>query len=86
MLLLVEVADSSLAYDRGPKLAIYARHGVPEVWSVDLHGQTLEICREPGPVGYAERAKISEGVVTPILVPDVAVDLAVLLMKPKKRG
>ena len=32
VLLLVEVADSSLAYDRGPKLALYARHGVPEVW------------------------------------------------------
>ena len=36
VLLLVEVADSSLAYDRGRKLALYARHGVPEVWIVDL--------------------------------------------------
>ena len=49
MLLLVEVADSSLAYDRGPKLALYARHGVPEVWVVDLVGRAVEICREPRP-------------------------------------
>ena len=45
VLLLVEVADSSLAYDRGPKLALYARHGVPEVWVVDLVGRTVEVCR-----------------------------------------
>ena len=49
VLLLVEVADSSLAYDRGPKLALYARHGVPEVWIVDLVGRAVEICRQPRP-------------------------------------
>src|SRR6476620_10907112 len=38
VLLLVEVADNSLAYDHGPRLALYARHSVPEVWVVDLHG------------------------------------------------
>ena len=55
VLLLVEVADSSLAYDRGPKLALYARHGVPEVWIVDLPGHALEVCREPAADGYADR-------------------------------
>ena len=75
MLLLVEVADSSLAYDRGPKLALYARHGVPEVWVVDLVGRAVEICREPGPEGYAERRQLSEGSATPMLVPGLAIDL-----------
>ena len=47
VLLLVEVADTSLAFDRGPKLALYARHGVPEVWVVDLVSRAVEVCREP---------------------------------------
>ena len=79
VLLLVEVADSSLAYDRGPKLALYARHGVPEVWIVDLVGRALEVCREPGADGYAERRRVSEGAATPTLVPDLAIDLETLL-------
>jgi Uma2 family endonuclease len=79
VLLLVEVADSSLAFDRGPKLALYACHGVPEVWLVDLPGRAVEICREPGPQGYAERRRVTEGATTPTLVPGLAVDLAALL-------
>ena len=47
VLLLVEVADSSLAWDRGPKLALYARHGVAEVWIVDLTGRAVEVFGSP---------------------------------------
>ena len=36
VLLLVEVSETSLAYDRGVKLALYAKFGVPEVWIIDL--------------------------------------------------
>ncbi len=36
VLLLIEVADSSLRYDREVKIPRYARAGVPEVWLVDL--------------------------------------------------
>ena len=79
VLLLVEVADSSLAFDRGPKLALYARHGVPEVWLIDLPGRTVEICREPGPEGYGARQRLMSGSVTPVLVSGLAVDLADLL-------
>jgi Uma2 family endonuclease len=47
VLLLIEVSDSSLAYDRGRKLALYAKFGVPEVWIVDLAGAAIEIYRQP---------------------------------------
>jgi Uma2 family endonuclease len=47
VLLLIEVADSSLAYDRGAKLALYARFGIREVWIVDLEGRRLHVFREP---------------------------------------
>ena len=79
VLLLVEVADSTLAYDRGPKLALYARFGVPEVWIIDLGGRAVEICRKPGPDGYAERRRIADGTAAPALVPGLTVDMAVLL-------
>ena len=74
-----KVADSSLAFVRGPKLALYARHGVPEVWIVDLVGRALEICRAPGPEGYGDRRRVTEGVATPTLVTGLAIDVATLL-------
>ena len=79
VLLLVEVADSSLAYDRGPKLALYAHHGVPEVWIVDLRRPGVEVCREPGAEGYAERRRLTAGVAMPTLVPGLAIELETLL-------
>ncbi len=79
VLLLVEVADSSLAYDRGAKLALYARHGVPEVWIVDLAGRAVEVCRQPRPQGYGERQRFAEGELTPTLVPALTIDVVALL-------
>ena len=78
VLLLVEIADSSLAYDRGPKLTLYASHGVPEVWIVDLVGRAVEVFRRPGPEGYAERRRVTEGMATPTLVPGLDIDIAAL--------
>jgi Uma2 family endonuclease len=54
VLLLIEVADTSLAYDRDAKLPRYARNGIAEVWLVDLAGQRLSIYRRPEGDGYAE--------------------------------
>lgn len=54
VLLLVEVADTSLAYDRRVKLPLYARHDIVEVWLVDLEGRSVEVHRRPGGDGYAE--------------------------------
>jgi hypothetical protein len=79
VLLLIEVAASSLAYDRGPKLDLYARHGVPEVWIVDLVGRIVEVCRKPGPQGYAERATVHDGVLTAALVPTLHIDVGSLM-------
>jgi Uma2 family endonuclease len=79
VLLLVEVADGSLAWDRGPKLDLYARHAVPEVWIVDLPGRAVEVCRGPGLDGYAERRRLTAGMVAPTLVPGIEIDVAALL-------
>lgn len=47
ILLLVEVADSSLRYDLGPKAGFYARHGIREYWVVDLNSDTVMRHAEP---------------------------------------
>ena len=79
VLLLVEVADSSLTFDRGPKLALYARHAVPEVWIVDLPSRAIEICRSPGLEGYTELRRLTAGMVAPTLSPGLEIDVAALL-------
>jgi len=79
VLLLVEFADSSLAYDRGIKLALYARHGVPEVWIVDIVNGVVEVFLEPGDSSFAVQEQWTDGVLTPRLIPAVAIDVKALL-------
>jgi len=50
--LLVEVASSSLAYDRGPKLRRYALHGIPEVWVVAIERACVYVYRDPAGAEY----------------------------------
>lgn len=47
VLVAIEVADTSLSYDRNVKLPLYARAGIPEVWVVDLGGSRLEVYTQP---------------------------------------
>jgi Uma2 family endonuclease len=54
VLLIIEVADSSLRYDREVKLPMYASQGVPEVWIVDLAAQTVVVHRAPEDGAYRE--------------------------------
>lgn len=55
--LLIEVGDTSARYDREIKIPLYARHGIPEVWLVDLEGHSLTICRDPSASGYESVAR-----------------------------
>jgi len=51
-LLVVEVADSSLAHDRGTKFPLYGRAGIAEAWLLDLVNRRIERHTEPGEGGY----------------------------------
>lgn len=59
--MVVEVADSSLAYDRNRKGPYYAKSGIREYWVVDLDGDRLIVMREPGPEGYATVQSLGRG-------------------------
>jgi Uma2 family endonuclease len=54
VLLLVEVADTSLDYDRLVKIPLYARAAIPEVWLLDLEALSLLVHRDPGSEGYRD--------------------------------
>ena len=53
--LVIEVAESSLRYDKLEKVPRYGRAGIPEAWLVDLEAGEIGIYTEPGPDGYASR-------------------------------
>ena len=48
----VEVSDSMLAFDRGPKRRMYAKAGIVEYWIVDVPAMTIEAYRDPHDIGY----------------------------------
>lgn len=75
VLLLIEVCDTTVRYDREVKLPLYARQGVAEVWLIDLEARLVETCRMPQPeVGnYAERETHSGGAIAPRALPDCRV-------------
>ncbi len=52
VLLVVEVAGSSLAFDTGTKIPLYARAGIREAWLVDVAERVVRVFRDPGLKGY----------------------------------
>ena len=53
VVLLIEVSDTTLRYDRNVKLPIYARNGISEVWIVDLDNELIHVYRQPTAGSYA---------------------------------
>ena len=54
VLLIIEVADSSLRYDREVKIPLYARSKIPEIWLVDLENKTLTLYQQAKGESYAQ--------------------------------
>jgi Uma2 family endonuclease len=76
VVLLIEVAESSLRYDREVKVPLYARHGIPAVWLVDLTSGRLLLLSGPTERGYGVMQTADVG--RPISLPglaDLKVDL-----------
>lgn len=74
--LVIEVSDTTLKFDRGQKLALYARHGVPEVWVVDLVNDQLHCMSQPLAERYqVERSLQPPAEVTVAGMPDIRLEL-----------
>ena len=75
--LIVEVADSSLEFDLGEKLARYAAAGIPELWVANLRDGELVVNTEPEGATYTNVSVIPlGGTVSPQAFPDVVLQLA----------
>jgi len=73
ILLVIEVADTSVEYDRSGKLPLYARMGIPEVWLVNLPADRIETFRDPRESGYFTARLVSRGeTLSTLELPDVA--------------
>ena len=91
-LLVVEVADTSLAYDRSTKAALYASAGIGDYWLLNLNDRRLEAHRQPQPMpgrpfgySYAQVTNYDEmQTLAPLAAPGVLIAVADLL--PRRRA
>jgi Uma2 family endonuclease len=85
--LVVEVADTSLAYDRTTKVSLYAKAGIPEYWIINLIVRQLEVYRRPSSdatqlygFGYAEATIFTAAErVAPLAMPEATIAVADML-------
>ncbi len=77
ILLLIEVSDSSLAYDSTVKLPLYAKSVIGEVWIVDLKRRVVDVYWQPGDESYANSATYRPGeAITLALAPEITLEVA----------
>ncbi len=80
VLLLIEVADTSLEFDHRVKLPLYARAGIAEVWLVDLPAETVERHTEPSHNGYRQTTRIHRGdKISSTSLPTIELDVDAIL-------
>lgn len=73
--LIIEVADTTLNFDRKVKAAIYARSGIADYWIVDVNGERVFVFRRPDSEKYLEKTVFEKnGVLNPLAFPETAID------------
>lgn len=73
ILLIAEVADTSLEYDRGTKIPLYAKANIREVWLVSLLDNCIEVYTLPSAGGYGSRSIARHGqTISPGIFPDIS--------------
>jgi Uma2 family endonuclease len=80
VLLIVEVAHTTLGYDREIKLPLYALAAIPEVWIVDVEGDVVEIYREPSGGEYRRTTTAGRNdMLHPVKLPSLSVPVSQIL-------
>jgi len=77
VLLMIEVSDTTVSWDRGTKRPYYAAAGITEMWIVDLTHDLVEVATNPGSNDYRDVRQVRPGaVVAPVALPDVTLAVA----------
>jgi len=80
VLLVVEVSDSTLRFDRSQKRRLYATHHIPEYWIVNLIDNCLEVYRQPENGDYLEKISLSKSdSLNLVSLPDMQISIADIL-------
>ncbi|RMH90903.1 MAG: Uma2 family endonuclease [Calditrichaeota bacterium] len=73
VLLIIEVSDTTLEYDREVKIPLYARAGIPESWVIDLAHEAVEVYSQPEEGEYRSVRTVKRGeTLTPVALPDIS--------------
>ena len=84
VLLLIEVSDTTVEYDRNQKLSAYARAGIPEVWIVSRPDRRIEVYISPSEGAYSEvRNAGPTDTIAPQSFPDVTLEVGQFFPEPK---
>jgi Putative restriction endonuclease len=84
---LVEVSDSTLSQDRGKKLSVYAKGGIPVYWIVNLIDRQVEVDSRPGKKGYRSHQIFASGKQVPVTIGDRKLPpLAVNDLLPRRKA
>lgn len=87
VLLIVEVSDTTLEYDRDVKVHLYARAGIPETWVVDLNGDRVIVFRDLEDGEYTRMESVRHGAdITPTAFPDVTLRVDDILGEGRASG
>lgn len=79
VLLVVEVSDSSLAYDRGEKAALYADAGITDYWIVNIRDRCIEVRRQPAGKSFEDiRIYNTSETVSPLYFPSLYVPVGMV--------
>jgi Uma2 family endonuclease len=80
VLLAIEVADTSLAFDRTVKLRLYARAGIPEFWIVDVNAGRIDVHHTPAGELYRHTRQVERGAsLSPEAFPDLVLSVDAIL-------
>lgn len=81
VLLIIEVANSSLRFDRGEKADLYATAGIKDYWIVNIPQRLVEVHRKPRDGRYCEIDSVGSGAVQPLAFPDIELDAETLFAR-----
>ncbi len=78
---LIEVSNSTLVYDLGEKARLYAQHNIQDYWVIDIAAKQLWVHRQPSEGTYTSVEKITAGILTPLTMPHIKVQIERLFIQ-----